>query len=214
MKLLQTPALACAIASACAAFAPGHAQLPKPSGEVREFLQDVVETIPVRVEHRATMFETLATTTPEDVEHRLDNLEEDVLLFIAEMNPDEVAQVVNSFGAAMSAFIATYPNFGEHLTDDQIETIVAAAIWATTLTPEDVEAMLKKAERFAIPALFNAIEGQSEEIALLINEIGYKALDLQSEFQSQAQEKWENFTPPEMPSVMKPCFRRPGQPAC
>lgn len=126
------------------------------------------ETLSASVDDLA---QRLAAVDAETVQARLDDREELALQRLADADSAAIAQRVNEAGAAAGDALAEAP--GEVLSEAQIDTLVAAAAFAESITPREVE-MLLAAGALRVEDLFDSLD--AEEIASALNEIGEKAL--------------------------------------
>lgn len=135
----------------------------------------VTQNSGTRVARRTSAFEAAATVEASDVQARLDSGQEAVLNALANADTAAITQTANAIGAAADTALKQAP--GTYASQEQIDTLVAAAARASTITEDEV-AQLLNAGSLAI----KSYEGlDAEAIATNLNTIGSTALDLQAQ---------------------------------
>lgn len=128
-----------------------------------------------RVGRRAEVFTRMSEVTPEMIQDRLDEAEAVILEELAEADAELIAATISRAGFNAGAALTTREFY--YVDDEQIDTLVAAAGRAATITPEDIAQLLEMTSIQASEA-FDSID--VEEIASSLNEIGEKALSVEA----------------------------------
>lgn len=129
-----------------------------------------------RVEQRTSVLETMAATTPEMVQARLSDAEEQIISSLVGIDEDLVALRLNNSGAATQVLLEQASL--QRLTEDQVDALVMASARAATITADEVEALIVDGI-LVVEDYFDTAD--PEAIAAAFNEIGAEALDVQVE---------------------------------
>ncbi|MEE4298259.1 MAG: hypothetical protein V2J24_02355 [Pseudomonadales bacterium] len=125
---------------------------------------------------RTERFTTMSEVDGATVASRLDDVETAMLEALAEVDSTVAAAKVNAAAAEASAQLAEAD--GSVIGEERVDTLVAAAARAETITPEEVELLLAVSEN----RLSNSFESSDPDaIAAQLNAVGEKALARQSQ---------------------------------
>lgn len=126
-----------------------------------------------RLARQTEVLTRMSEVTPEMVEERLVQAELAMLEALVLADAELIAARVNEAGAQATEFLTTQQF--ENLTEEQFDTLVAAAARAASLTPGEVELLLRYGS-FYLSGVFDNLD--ADEIASTFNEIGEEALAL------------------------------------
>lgn len=125
---------------------------------------------------RTDRFTTLSEVDAATVERRLDDAEKAMLEVLAEVDSSVAAASVNAAGASASAQLAEAD--GSVVGSERLDTLVAAAARAETITPQEVE-LLRAVSGYQLSNAFDSTD--PDAIAAQLNAVGEKALGAQSQ---------------------------------
>ncbi|MEL6653182.1 MAG: hypothetical protein AAFQ87_20455, partial [Bacteroidota bacterium] len=134
-------------------------------------LQALSDNRAERAMRRTDALIRMSEVTPEMVEERLSQAEVRMLDALAEADAEMIASRANEVGAKVTEGL-TGREF-ENLTDEQVDSLVAAAARAASITPQEVETLLD-AGAVELSEFFDDLDPES--MASTLNEIGEKGL--------------------------------------